>query len=430
MKYWYKIHKWTSLICAIFLLSMCASALPLIFSREIAAFNQVSRPASPAPLPAGTGNISLGGQADKALERYPGYHLRAVYLDHDKNTAGFSLQAEGRGYQYIQLDRNTAQFIERSGEKVKYEFIPQFMNFAYRMHVDMYLGSFGRDLFGFMCGLSVVALLSGLWLYAPFMKNMPFGAIRSSHRRIYWMDWHKLLGIMTLSWAVLLSLSGFIFVFAGPVHNAWNESARKQFLSDYQGRPFPNQRISLDEAMAAARAAVPDRRITGIELPQENGTMRWHYTVRTQGKGFAAHFAKPVWIDAATGGVTAIIDQPWHIQALSLARPVHFSNHDTLPLKILWFITAALTCAMIITGIYAWFVKFRPGQNQGAAKQTADKARPVRQSSRQIWLPPAAITGLTLFGILAPLAGSGWNAAAALALGIPLVLTVYYWLRS
>ncbi|AJQ26624.1 hypothetical protein [Pelosinus fermentans] len=42
MKYWYTIHKWASLICAVFLLSMCASALPLILGREITAFNQVS----------------------------------------------------------------------------------------------------------------------------------------------------------------------------------------------------------------------------------------------------------------------------------------------------------------------------------------------------------------------------------------------------
>lgn len=428
MKYWYKIHKWTSLVCAVFLLSMCASSLPLIFGREISAFNRAAPPAATEAVQ--VADLSVGALTEKVLERYPGYDLRALYLDHEKHTAGFSMQSKDKGYQYVRLDLNTAQLTERSNEKVKYAFISQFMNFAYRMHVDMYLGSFGRDLFGFMCGLSVAAVVSGLWLYAPFMKTIPFGLIRSSHRRIYWMDWHKLLGIMTLSWTVLLSLSGFIFIFAGPVHNAWNESIRREFLSDYQGRPFSAQRISIDEAMEAARAAVPDRRITGIELPQENGKMPWHYTVRTQGQGFGAHFSRPVWVDALTGDVTAVISQPWYIQTLSLASPVHFSNHDTLPLKILWFVTAALTCIMIVTGIYAWFIKFRPGQSNTAAMRPGNAVRPVRQSLRQIWLLPVIITGLTLFGIFAPLAGSQWNAPAALALAIPLVLTVYYWLRS
>ncbi|AJQ26626.1 PepSY-associated TM helix domain-containing protein [Pelosinus fermentans] len=293
----------------------------------------------------------------------------------------------------------------------------------------MYLGSFGRNLFGAMCGLSVVALL-GIWLYAPFMKNISFGTIRSSHRRIYWMDWHKLLGIATLSWAVLLSLSGFIFIFAGPVHNAWNESIRKEYLIDYQDKPFPVQRISIDEAMEVTQAALPDRRITGIEVPQEDGKMRWHYTVCTQGEGWDAHLNKPVWVDASTGKVTAVIQQPWYIQMLSMANPVHFSNHDTLPLKILWFITEALTCIMIITGIYAWFVKFRPNKGNAANKLQAKSVPPVRQSSRQIWLLPVVIILITLFRITAPLAGKEWSTISAVALAIPLVLTGYYWLRS
>ncbi len=430
MKYWYNLHKWTSLLCAVFLLSMCASALPLIFSREIAAWNQVSIPAVTDTVPVDSAGYSVGRMAEAALERYPGYHLRAVYLDHDKRTVAFSLQAAGKGYQYIRLDLNTGQFIEQANQQVKYESISQFMNFAYRMHVDMYLGAFGRQLLGVMCGLSIVAVLSGLWLYAPFMKTIPFGAIRSAHRRSRWMDWHKLLGIVTLAWTVLLSSSGFIFVFSGPVHNAWHEGIRRELLAEYQGKPFRAQRIALDDALTAAQAVLPQRRITGIELPQADGKMPWHYIVRTQGEGFATHFAQSAWIDAATGAVTAIIEQPWYLRAISLAGPVHFSNHDTLPLKILWFLTAALTCIMIITGMYAWFVKCKPGIHNIAAKQPAPTARPVRQSSRQIWLLPAAISGLTLFGILAPLAGSQWNALAALALAIPIVLTVYYWLRS
>jgi uncharacterized iron-regulated membrane protein len=409
---------------------MCVSALPLIFGREIAAFNQENMPATSGEATVDASNLSLDKLAEKSLERYPGYKLRAIYLDQDKQSAGFSLQAEGKSYQYSRIDLRTARFIDQFNQQIKYEFIPQFINFMYRMHVDMYLGSFGRSLLGFMCGLSVVALLSGLWLYVPFMKNISFGVIRCGHRRIYWMDWHKLLGIVTLSWAGLLCLSGFIFVFAGPVHNAWNEDLRREFLVDYQGIPFSAQRISLDDALETVKNAVPDRRITRIELPQEGGTMPWHYTVHTQGASFAAYSNKPVWIDAATGQITAIIEPPWYIQSLTLASPVHFNNHDTLPLKILWFVTDALTCVMIITGIYAWFVKFRPNQNMAVNKQQTKTIRPVRQSARQIWLLPVGITLLSLFGILAPLAGKEWNAMSTVALAIPLVLTGYYWWRS
>ena len=35
-KNWYLIHKWTSLICTIFLLLLCLTGFPLIFREELA----------------------------------------------------------------------------------------------------------------------------------------------------------------------------------------------------------------------------------------------------------------------------------------------------------------------------------------------------------------------------------------------------------
>ncbi|WP_378956850.1 PepSY-associated TM helix domain-containing protein [Pelosinus sp. sgz500959] len=430
MKYWYKIHKWASLVCAIFFLIMCMSALPLIFGREIKEFNQINVSAISEDSPIGGSNLSLDKLAEKSLKLYPGYNLRSVYLNHEKQSAGFSLKGEGKDYRYIQMDLHTAKIIEQSDDQgIKYEFISQFINFMYRMHVDMYLGSFGHNLLGFMCGLSIVALISGLWLYAPFMKNISFGTIRSGHRRIYWMDWHKLLGIVTLSWAVLLCLSGFIFVFSGPIQNTWQENTRTEFLVSYQGKPFPPQRILLDDVLNITQMAAPTRQITRIQLPQEEGNMPWHYVVQTAGEGFSTHFYHSVWIDAENGHITAMIEAPWYIELLSLARPIHFSNHDTLLLKILWFLIDALTCVMIITGIYAWFVKFRPLNKTMATKPTKVLC-PVRQSTRQIWLLPATIIFLSLCGILGPLAGKEWNNISTVALGTPFILTLYYWWRS
>ena len=35
IKRWYLVHKWTSLICTLFLLLLCVTGLPLIFHDEI-----------------------------------------------------------------------------------------------------------------------------------------------------------------------------------------------------------------------------------------------------------------------------------------------------------------------------------------------------------------------------------------------------------
>ena len=35
LKVWYRVHKWTSLACTLFLLMLCLTGLPLIFKDEI-----------------------------------------------------------------------------------------------------------------------------------------------------------------------------------------------------------------------------------------------------------------------------------------------------------------------------------------------------------------------------------------------------------
>ena len=35
LKGWYRVHKWTSLVCTEFLLMLCLTGLPLIFHEEI-----------------------------------------------------------------------------------------------------------------------------------------------------------------------------------------------------------------------------------------------------------------------------------------------------------------------------------------------------------------------------------------------------------
>ena len=67
MKYRYKIHNWTSLVCVIFLLSMCTNALPLIFGREIKAS------AAPDGSPADLARSSMDGLTEYQIRTFDLY---------------------------------------------------------------------------------------------------------------------------------------------------------------------------------------------------------------------------------------------------------------------------------------------------------------------------------------------------------------------
>ena len=74
VKWWSLVHKWTSLICTLFLLMLCITGLPLIFHDEID--DLFKSEASARDLPADTPQAPLSRLIDAAKARYPERYLQ------------------------------------------------------------------------------------------------------------------------------------------------------------------------------------------------------------------------------------------------------------------------------------------------------------------------------------------------------------------
>src|SRR3546814_9253434 len=79
---WSWIHKWSSLVCTVFMLLLCLTGLPLIFHEEIEHLTGV---VEAPPMPAGTPNASLDRIAQAALERRPGEVIRYMFWEQDEH---------------------------------------------------------------------------------------------------------------------------------------------------------------------------------------------------------------------------------------------------------------------------------------------------------------------------------------------------------
>jgi uncharacterized iron-regulated membrane protein len=85
----------------------------------------------------------------------------------------------------------------------------------FHLHVDLFAGLWGKLFLGFMGLLLVIAIVSGVVLYAPFMRKLEFGTVRRGARaRLKWLDLHNLLGIVTLAWALVVGATGMINTWA------------------------------------------------------------------------------------------------------------------------------------------------------------------------------------------------------------------------
>ena len=350
LKAWFLIHKWTSLVCTLFLLLLCLTGLPLVFGEEIA---HLSEPEVAAVAPDATPR-DLDAQVRSALAEYPGDV--ALFVGWDPHAPTVYVNTGARP-DTPPPQMHTALLHAISGDVLPAaQFNEGVMYFLYRLHTDLFLDLPGMLFMGVMGLLFAVAIISGLVLYGPFMRRQKFGTLRTGRsRRLAWLDLHNVLGIVTLGWALVVGITGAINTIAKPLEQAWQAEQLGEFAARYAGQPRPTQLASLQAAVDTARAAAPDMRPAFVSFPGTGYSGDHHYGVFMQGNTpLTERLYRPVLIDAQTGALTAQPQLPVYMNVLLLSQPLHFGDYGHLPLKILWALLDLLTIAVLISGLYLW----------------------------------------------------------------------------
>lgn len=251
----------------------------------------------------------------------------------------------------------------RSGDLVGVITEDGVMHFLLQLHTDMFLGLPGMFFLGAMGALFFAAIVSGTVLYAPFMRKLDFGTVRADRsRRVKWIDYHNLLGIVTLAWASVVGLTGVVNALENPIVGNWRSSELGEMTARYAGQTTPaiGRMASLDGALATARAAAPGNRAQFIAFPGGSFSSAYHYAIFMQGDTpLTKGLLRPALIDATNGALTDIRSMPWYVQALFLSRPLHFGDYGGLPLKILWAVLDIFTIIVLGSGLYLWLGKRR-----------------------------------------------------------------------
>lgn len=371
LRRWTWVHTWSSLVCTLFLLMLCLTGLPLIFHDEIdAALN----PASWAPARPGQA-LDLDRLLDAALAARPGEVPLFMSFDEDRPVVNVTTAPRSDAGA---RDMHLASYDRTSGAPVPAaERGAAVMHFLLQLHTDMFLGLPGMLFLGAMGMLFAAAIVSGVVLYAPFMRRLRFGTLRL-HRapRTRWLDYHNLLGIVSVAWALVVGLTGVVNTLADPIIELWKATELADLVATHIGEPAPAQLSSLDAAVAAAAAAAPDMQLQFVAFPGSDFSTPRHYAVFLHGATpLTAHLYQPVLIDAQTGAVAGLREMPWYVQALALSQPLHFGNYGGLPLKILWAALTTMTVIVLGSGLYLWLARRRgsaPSQAPLAPRHAAD----------------------------------------------------------
>ena len=358
LRTWSWLHKWSSLVSTLFLLVLCLTGLPLIFHHQIGQWlgTEVSSPAMRADAP----RVTLDQVMAAAKTRFPSKVGMYVSQEPDDDTIWYvtmgDTPASTTGLKQVAVDARTGAALAEP------RLDTGAMAVIHKIHVELFLGETGKLFLGFMGLLMLVAIVSGVVLYAPFMRKLRFGEVRRDRStRVKWLDLHNLLGIVTLTWAIVVGATGVINTWADLVISHWRNDQMTDMLAHYRGSPPVTQLGSLETAFANARAREPAMKIAFIAFPGTAFSSEHHYGVFLRGRtALTQRLVRPVLVDAVSGEVSASREPPWYMKTLLLSQPLHFGDYGGVPLQWLWALLDVMTIMVLGSGLYLWLGKRGP----------------------------------------------------------------------
>ena len=339
------------------MLLLCVTGLPLIFHHEIG--HLIGTEVEAPPLPAGTPMANLDSVVAAAQALHPQRVVQYLFRDPDETelwtvSLNHSVTAT-EGARYVAVDARTAVVLAQP------RFDEGFMHVMLQLHVELFAGLAGKLFLGLMGLLMVIAVVSGVVLYPPFMRKLEFGTVRRDRStRLKWLDLHNLLGIVTLVWALVVGATGVINTWADLVIKFWQFDQLAQMTAPYKNLPAPASLGSIERATRAASAHEPTMKLGFVAFPGTLFSSAHHYAVFMRGtEPLTARLFKPVLVDALTGQVTDSRELPWYVTALLVSQPLHFGDYGGLPMKVIWALLDIITIVVLGSGLALWLKRRR-----------------------------------------------------------------------
>ncbi len=197
---------------------------------------------------------------DSVAAHYPAGSLYAVNVPKEKNESwytNFFFKNEGPGAKQIQvfIDPYTGAIL---GTR---DYYYSFAFFLRHTHVRLYEPFVGRQIVGLAGIALLISTITGFWIYGGFMKKQFFAVIRKKNLRIQMADFHKLIGVSTLFFNLMIAITG-----AWLGLQAYLEPA---IVGDRPGEFIPkelplskeedkNYKFDFEEVLAKTRASFPE----------------------------------------------------------------------------------------------------------------------------------------------------------------------------
>jgi uncharacterized iron-regulated membrane protein len=357
------LHRWTSLIATVPFLILCLTGTVLIFHEEIdhamGVVPEVSASATQRPMSDSVATV---------LAEAPGQRVLSVAMeeDHPGVVMVATAPAQDRGY-----DRSVFHFADAATARLVggVDLEKTLTGFLFTLHANWFLGPIGELIGALIALLVLLSLLSGLVVYAPYVKRIAFGVLRRGRgARLLQLDLHNFIGAVVLGWALVVTITGLMLGFGTLAAGVWQANELPRLQAEFGGAMVDPRKpvATVDQAWQAAAQAVPDGKVLSVIWPDTDFSTQRHYTVFLSGTGgLRERMYQIALVDGETGKVAAVKQPPWYLQAIWLSQPFHFGDYGGLPLKLLWTLCVWLTLFITVNGAWLWWDRRRRRNGKG-----------------------------------------------------------------
>jgi len=389
----FTIHGWLGLSLGLPLFIICLSGTLAVVSHEI---DWLLTPAVRAS--AHEGPVNWGAVAEQVRREYPQTPIRSLWAPQGQGFAAEAWLATPAGNRRVFADPATGEVVGTTGWFNTQRF---FRDFHRRFFWFSAWGIWLVSSFGIIL---LLATLTGLLFYKRWWTKL-FTLRIHGGSRMFWSDLHRMTGVWTLLFALVIALTGLWYLMESPVSRSFRDHFPKtprlenDRLAELGSLATP---LSVGDYARIAREAHPGLQIKAIFLPAtRNAPVQIHgqaeaWLVRDR--------ANKLLLDPYSGEVL------FHQRATelsSLARwvdtadPLHFGNFGGLTTKLIWFAFGLILSLLMPVGVYLWSKRAEQSA-LGAIKRLrgqsdAEIAREIRRATRRrTGLGLAVTTGVLL----------------------------------
>lgn len=422
----FAVHGWLGLSLGLPLFVICLSGTFAVVSHEI---DWLLTPAVRAP--AHDGPVNWAAIAESVQARYPRHRVTLLTAPVGRGFAAQAWVQTPDGQRRVFADPATGEVTGETGWFNTQRF---FRDFHRRF---FWYSAWGITLVSAFAVVLLFSVGTGLLFYKRWWAKLLTLRFHKG-RRVFWSDLHRLTGVWTLLFALVIAATGVWYLVEGPATRAIELrgaegtpskgdvaaaskseviakplAAAGKMASESEGSGSRGARVAslgavarplpVGEIVRVAGEAYPGLTIRSIWFPARVGE-----PVRVDGQAAAwlvRDRANEVRLDAYSGEVLSVqkaeeLDPA--VRWIDTADPLHFGDFGGLASKLTWFGFGLLLSALMPTGVYLW-LKRAEQTACGVAKRLrgetdADVAREVRRATRRR-------TGL---GLIATTAILGW----------------------